>query len=72
MMLTQAILMLNVIRRSHEAGDVLLATSMLKLSNVQVLVVHVLAVLCNPRVCKRWFPNDGSSLVRRANSLTPF
>ena len=25
-----------------------------------------------PRVCKRWFPNGGSSLVRRADSGTPF
>ena len=29
------------------------------------------AVLANARVCKRWFPNGGSSLVRRANSGTP-
>ena len=25
-----------------------------------------------PRVCKRWFPNGGSSLVRRPNSGIPF
>ena len=25
-----------------------------------------------PRVCKRWFPNGGSSLVRRVNSGSPF
>ena len=28
--------------------------------------------LGTPRVCKRWFPNGGSSLVRRSNSGTPF
>ena len=25
-----------------------------------------------PRVCKRWFPNGGSSFVRRSLSATPF